>query len=351
MAPTPFPSSFPLAAGRRRFLGLGAGLAAGAALAPSLSAFAEDMEMAIKGPPVKDIAPTRISPRVWVIEAPDGFPTPENQGMMANITFVSTGKGVVVLDSGASWQIGEMAIRQLQKLTREPVVAIFNSHYHGDHFLGNQAFVTAFAAPAGQAALPIYAHPETIKAIRGSEGEGWRAAMERWTNLASAGTKVVVPNTAVNHGDTIKIGDRTFRIHHYGRAHTPGDICVEIVEEGITHVGDIAMDRRIANMEDGSYVGTFKTYDALLKNTRSKQWIPGHGLPSAGVLEWNRALFAGIYETCEQAIKDGAPLEAAKARVLKDPRVASRAAETKGFDSNIGKYVSLAYLEAEAAAF
>ena len=29
------------------------------------------------------------------------------------------------------------------------------------------------------------------------------------------------------------------------------------------------------------------------------------------------------------------------------PRVASRAADTKGFDNNIGKYVSLAYLEAE----
>ena len=52
-----------------------------------------------------------------------------------------------------------------------------------------------------------------------------------------------------------------------------------------------------------------------------------------------------------KAIKDGLPLEEAKLLVLKDPRVASRARDTKGFESNIGKYVSLAYLEAEAAGF
>jgi hypothetical protein len=59
----------------------------------------------------------------------------------------------------------------------------------------------------------------------------------------------------------------------------------------------------------------------------------------------------GIWEPCVQAVKDGIPLEGAKALVLKDPRVASRAQAMAGFDSNIGKYTSLAYLEAEKEAF
>ena len=41
----------------------------------------------------------------------------------------------------------------------------------------------------------------------------------------------------------------------------------------------------------------------------------------------------------------------AKAAVLKDPRVAARAKTMQGFGGNIGKYVSLAYLEAEKIAF
>ena len=62
-------------------------------------------------------------------------------------------------------------------------------------------------------------------------------------------------------------------------------------------------------------------------------------------------MFEGIYRPCEQAVKDGLGLEDAKLLVLKDPRVASRARDTNGFDSNIGKYTSLAYLEAEKEAF
>ena len=45
------------------------------------------------------------------------------------------------------------------------------------------------------------------------------------------------------------------------------------------------------------------------------------------------------------------PLDGAKDLVMKDPRVASRAKTMDGFDSNIGKYTSLAYLEAEKEAF
>ena len=52
-----------------------------------------------------------------------------------------------------------------------------------------------------------------------------------------------------------------------------------------------------------------------------------------------------------QAVKDGKSESEVKALVLKDPRVASRAKTMDGFDANIGKYTSLAYLEAEKLAF
>jgi hypothetical protein len=52
-----------------------------------------------------------------------------------------------------------------------------------------------------------------------------------------------------------------------------------------------------------------------------------------------------------KAVENGDSVDTAKAAVLKDPRVAKRAKTMDGFDSNIGKYVSLAYLEAEKVAF
>jgi hypothetical protein len=60
---------------------------------------------------------------------------------------------------------------------------------------------------------------------------------------------------------------------------------------------------------------------------------------------------AGIWEPCLQAVKDGKSEAEARALVLADSRVAQRAAGMQGFESNIGKYISLAYLEAEKESF
>ena len=334
---------------RRRFIQSSAAFAAltAAEFAPwqTISAFAREVDEFVRGPVVKDHPLRQVSKHVWMIFSPDGFPTPENQGMMCNITFVNTAKGLVVVDSGASVQIGEMAIRQIKKAFKKPVIAIVNTHYHGDHWLGNHAYVEAYGA-----SLPMYAHPGTIAAVQGVQGNMWHTLMEQWTNQATLGTRVVPPNQPQQNAAELKFGDVTLRMHHMGTVHTPFDLCVEVLEDKLMLVGDVAMDRRIANMDDGSYLGTLKAYDTLEK-TGSTIWLPGHGEPSSKVLAWNRELFEGIYRPCEQAVKDGLGLEEAKALVLKDPRVASRARDTKGFETNIGKYVSLAYLEAEAAGF
>lgn len=334
---------------RRQMIKLGLGAAAlagiGTQWAP-ITAFAKELNDFIRGPAVPDIQPTQLSEHVWMIWAKDGFPTPENQGMMSNVTFVVTREGVVMIDPGGSVQIGEMALRMIRTVTDKPVVAIFNTHYHGDHWLANHAFVDAFGAD-----LPIYAHPRSRREIEGVQGSMWQSMLERWTNQATAGTRIVAPNRDTVHGDHFRFGDVTLRVHHYGVAHTPGDICVQVVEDALTHVGDVAMDRRIANMDDGSYVGTFHFYDELERNAPSRIWVPGHGHASGEVLAWNRELFEGIYENCLHAVEEMAGMEEARERVLQDPRVAGKAAETAGFEGNIGKYVSLAYLEAERAAF
>jgi glyoxylase-like metal-dependent hydrolase (beta-lactamase superfamily II) len=299
-----------------------------------------------RGPPVPDRPIMKLSDHVYMIKSPDGFPTPENQGLMSNVIFIRSQRGVVVVDSGASVQIGEMSIRQLKAVTQQPVVAIVNTHYHGDHWLGNQAFTEAYGA-----GLPIYAHAGARQAIEGAVGIFWRDAMQRWTKDATAGSLIVAPKTDINHGFELSLGDVTLRIHHYGQAHTPNDLCVEVIEDGVMCVGDVMMDRRIANMEDGSYKGTFETIDKLIANSRTKIWVPAHGDAGQKVLTWQRELFQGIWESCVNAVEQGVPLDGALAAALKDPRVASRAAETEGWDRNIGKYVSIAYLEAEQAQF
>jgi len=329
---------------RRQWL-LAASVAGGSAVFPEARLLAQQVGDFIAGPPVADVEPVRLSPRVWMIFSKDGFPTPDNRGMMANIFFVVGSTGVIVCDTGGSLQIGEMAIRMIRKVTDKPVVAAFNSNYHGDHWLGNHAFARAFPG------LAIHALPHTIEMVRGAEGNLWRGLMERWTNQSTAGTQVVPPNTEVRQGHRLQFGDVTLQMHHHGTAHTPSDLCVELVGDQVTFVGDIAMGNRIANIDDGSYRGTFAYYDALRKAAGEQLWAPGHGQPSKDVLTTYGSFMQGIWEPCLKAVKAGLPESDARAMVLKDPRVSSRAAGMQGFESNIGKYISLAYLEAEKEAF
>ena len=81
---------------RRHFLGtVGAGVMA-TALWPEAQLLAQQAQDFVLGPPMPDLAPQQISPHVWIIFAADGFPTPENRGMMSNVTFVVTSAGVVI---------------------------------------------------------------------------------------------------------------------------------------------------------------------------------------------------------------------------------------------------------------
>ncbi len=319
----------------------------GLSLVPMVHTCAGEVVDFIEGPPVGDIKPVQLSKHVWIVPAKDAFPTPENHGMMANIMFVVTSQGVVVVDTGASLQIGQMTLRMIKTVTPLPVVAVFNSHFHGDHWLGNHAFVKA----AGQD-LPIYSLPYTTEQIQGSEGDLWRSLMERWTNQGSTGTQVVAPNRATQHGQEFRFGDVTLKMHFYGQAHTQGDLTVEVVEDKVFHVGDMAMENRIANFDDGSYPGTFKYFDTLQKlGGPDALWVPCHGKPQKDLLLTYGTFLKGIWEPSLQAVKDSVPIGKAKELVLNDSRIASRSKTMEGFEANIGKYTSLAYLEAERENF
>jgi len=331
---------------KRRQVLMATAVVGGMAAWPEARLLAQQTQDFIEGPPVADIPAQRLSKHVWMIYSPDGFPTPENRGMMANIIFVVTPVGVVVIDSGASLQIGQMAIRMIRQVTPQPVVAVFNTHYHGDHWLGNHAFVKTYGDK-----LPIYSLASTITKLKGTEGNLWRNLMERWTNQSTIGTQVVIPNTSVQHGQVIQFGDVSLRMHHYGTAHTPSDLSVEVVQDKVTAVGDIAMTNRIANMDEGSYPGTFKYYKALMAATGEQLWVPGHGRARQDLLKTYGEFMTGIWEPCLKAVEDGRSEDEARVAVLRDPRVAARAKTMEGFGGNIGKYISLAYLEAEKIAF
>ncbi len=131
--------------------------------------------LANKGPAIKDYPAEQVAENVYVIHGPQGLPGPENQGFMNNPAFVITNDGIVVIDPGSSVQTGEMLLRVMENLSKKPVIAVFNTHIHGDHWLGNHAIRAAYPD------APIYGHPNMIALIEAGEGLGWVDRLEQMT--------------------------------------------------------------------------------------------------------------------------------------------------------------------------
>lgn len=291
---------------------------------------------------VRDYPFEKVAENTWVIHGPLGHPSVENQGFMNNPGIVMTSAGVVIVDPGSSVMAGEMVLRMIAKVTDKPVIATFNTHVHGDHWLGNQAVRAAYPN------TPIYAHPKLIEKVAAGEGDNWVAMMDRLTKGFTKGTRVEVANKALNHGDEVKIGGKTFRIHHYGQAHSVTDIMIEVVEDGVVFLGDNVTAKRIPSLRHGTFQGNISTLKKILK-TDAKTWVPGHG-PSGdqSVVTVYMDYLSAVYEAAKLAFNDDLGSSEAKPIVMKKTAAFSG---WEGYESEIGPQSIQAYLEVEASEF
>ena len=305
--------------------------------------FAAARADAERGPALPDYPADKVAANTWVIHGPVGYPSPENQGFMNNPAFVVTPAGVVVVDPGSSVQTGEMVLRQIRKVTDQPVAAVLNTHVHGDHWLGNHAFRNA------DPEVPIYAHPKMLEEVKKGAGEEWVGRMLRATEGATRGTEVRGPNLAVGNGDEVTIGGVTFRFHSEGQVHTWTDLMIEVEQEDVLFLADNANNQRIVRMDDGSFKGSIAFLEKMRAENKRTILIPGHGLTGDwGIVDDYIAYLKGVRGKVAELFEEGmSDFEMKDAVADSMPRFH----DWPGYLDTLGKHISLAYLEIEAEAF
>lgn len=289
------------------------------------------------GDTIRAYAPKQVAPDTWVITGPLGEPSVENQGFMNNPAWVIAGDQVIVIDPGSSVQAGRMVVNAIRKTTRLPVTTVYNTHVHGDHWLGNQAILEAWPKAV------LIAHPDMIAKSRAGEAESWVKLMSAQTQGYTDGTRAEIPAIATTDGMVSKIGNRSFTIHSSTDAHSKTDIMIE-VDNGVLFTGDNVLNQRVARMDDGTFTGNIKAIDRALA-LPVKMVVPGHGNPgSPAILKIQRDYFQTLFD----AVK--AEYDAGKSDFEMKPVVVRKLAAYKkwhGFDAAVGKQVSLAVLEIE----
>jgi glyoxylase-like metal-dependent hydrolase (beta-lactamase superfamily II) len=193
----------------------------------------------------------------------------------------------------------------------------------------------------------IYAHPKMMEKST-AEGEHWLKLMLQLTDGGTRGTKAVIPNLGVDNEETLALGGLHFRIHHTGQAHTDGDIMIEVVEEKVLFLGDNAVVERAARLDDGHFLGNIQACEAALK-TGAVHFVPGHGKTNGRAVvtsfrDWLKALHGSVQKYYAKGMSDFEM----KDKVIADLKPYHQWAM---FDSEIGKLISLAWLQVEQTSF
>jgi len=280
----------------------------------------------------------KVSEHSWVIFGPLTPPNPQNKGFMNNPLFTITDNSVIIIDPGSSLQVGEALLEKIKEKTDKPITHVFNSHVHGDHWLGNQAIKNAYPD------VKIYAHPVMIEEAKAGEGESWVSLMNTLTEGATKGTEPVIASIELENEQEVKVDNITIKSYLSEIAHTKTDAMFVIVEDKVLITGDNNFNKRMPRLDDGSFPGNIKVLEeAMILDIDVV--IPGHG-PAGGkeVLTNFRDFLSIIYETSKEMLDEDAEAFEMKPVIVKK---LEKYKDWESFDDNIGKLISIAVLEAE----
>jgi len=280
----------------------------------------------------------KVSADTYVIHGPQGLPSAANQSFMNNPAWIITAEGVVVIDPGSSVQAGRMVMAQLRKTTKKPVTHVFNTHVHGDHWLGNQAVLEVWPNAA------LIAHPDMIRQAKAGADAFWLDLMSSMTNGYTKGTRAVIPTVEASDGQEFRIGGKTFRIHSSDDAHSKTDLMIRIVEDNTLFTGDNVLNRQSMNLRDGTFKGVIKATQRAL-DLDAKIYVPGHGKTGDRTFVAEQKAYFDILMTEVRRMYDEG-----KSDFEMKPVLAGKLKAYKNwaeFETNLGPMISLAILEIE----
>jgi len=201
---------------------------------------------------------TEVTPGLYMIEGVGGF-TGGNLGLLVGE------EGVALIDDGLPPLTGKL-LAAIAEITDDPVEFLINTHVHGDHIGGNEAF--------GEKGATIVAHDNLRRRLI---ADGVSDA---------TGAKVPAPEGAlpvVTFSDSVTFhlnGHEAF-VFHVEKAHTDGDAVIQFRNANVIHAGDVLFNGLFPFIDldsGGSVDGYIAAQKEILARADDEtKIIPGHG--------------------------------------------------------------------------
>ncbi len=176
---------------------------------------------------------------------------------------------------------------------------VVNTHWHGDHTGGNEAF--------GGGGAMIVAHDNVRKRMNPAQFGEVMGSSEQAPEAA-------LPVVTFSYTATFYWNDETIHVEHVKRAHTDGDAIIWFKDANVLHMGDNFFNERYPyiDVDSGGHVdGMIATAQHVLARIDSDtKIIPGHGTLATGAdLRRFRDVVVTARDRVGTMINDGMSLE------------------------------------------
>lgn len=216
--------------------------------------------------------PVEVIPNVFSAIGATAPPTYENAGHNNNLSFIVTGDGVVVVNSGASYQLAEALHQEIMLITDQPVKLVFTENGQGHAMLGNSYWTDQ--------GVKAVAHVDAAAEFAEHGGQSLRAAQERVKERADK-TRVAPPTETFDDIYTVEMGGMQIEARYLGPAHSPGDIVVWLPQKSMVISGDMAFHERMLPIFDHTMTADWiETWETEFEALKATYVIPGHGHPT-----------------------------------------------------------------------
>ena len=218
-----------------------------------------------------------------------------------NIVAIAGTDATLVVDTGQFPTTARRVIGELREMKLPPVRWVVNTHWHGDHLLGNAAFREAY--PDARFIAHSYSIQQATRVYTGFAkrmAEKLPAVMEDFRKRAAASTssdertwlqesascvELALPetqkaaffpqDTAVDDSRTIDLGGVTAVVRHLGTGNTPGDLVVWVPGDRLVASGDMVVFP--APYAIGAALDPWLATLEALQRLDPKVLVPGHG--------------------------------------------------------------------------
>lgn len=223
-----------------------------------------------------------------------------------NVGAVVGADGVAVVDTRGSHRLADELRRDLRLLTRQPVVAVVNTHHHWDHSWGNARFGDS----------PIWGHVRCAERVANDSETRRRALVAQVPALADELMEVAFtpPTETFDEGAMVDLGDRQLELRHLGRGHTDNDIVVRVEDASVLFAGDLLENQAPPSFGDAFPLAWAETAGRLVALVDGAV-VPGHGgVGDRSFAERQAAELAQMAELARQVVAERIGHEAALRR-------------------------------------